>query len=123
MKGHSVAQIEINLPPYPFDDGEHAPIPVGIEFAEVVRADQVAKGDMVIGNVWEDGTTGYNNDQYIANPQPYDENCGCATCWNANFGRIPVVNLSQVNHWEACDVVHTHYLMIIIRAVHLPSNV
>lgn len=106
------------LPPYPTDE-DHAPLLVDLALAEIVRAADVADGDLVLGMADESGRVEYHNDQYIARPKPYDPTCLCGVCYLSADEQGPVVNLGDDNQWDVCDSMPAEWLVVIVRAARL----
>ncbi|MEW2573634.1 hypothetical protein [Streptomyces sp. NPDC047070] len=108
----------LTIPPYPTDE-DHVPLPCDVSLAEIVRADEVREGDLVIGSAEAQLGVAFHNDHYRATPTTYDRECGCGVCYLSANEEGPVVNLSDDNHWGACDSMPANWLVVVIRAAHL----
>jgi hypothetical protein len=91
------------------EDEDHAPLLVDPAAARIVRADEVAAGDTILATFPDYGPragtprSDYFNDQYTAQPMPYDPAHGCGSCATMADETGPVVNLGDDNPWEVCD--------------------
>jgi hypothetical protein len=104
------------------DDEDQAPLLVDPAAARVVRAADVATGDTVLATFpdWPKYQglphACYLNDQYQAQPKPYDPTCGCGSCENFADHGGPVVNLGDDNPWDVCDPYAADDLVLIVPA-------
>ncbi|MFD9076027.1 hypothetical protein [Streptomyces lasiicapitis] len=107
----------IEIPPYPTDE-DHAPLLVDLGLADVVRAGEVAEGDLILATVDERGVD-YFNDQYTAHPKPHDPTCECGNCCHSIDEDRPIANLGDDNPWDVCDWHLADCLLLIVRAARL----
>jgi hypothetical protein len=104
------------------DDEDQAPLLVDPVHARIVRAAEVAAGDTVLASfpAWPQykglPRACYSNDQYQAQPKPYDPTCGCGSCINLADHDGPVVNLGDDNPWDVCDPWPADDLALIVPA-------
>ncbi|MGW5512518.1 hypothetical protein ACWEV9_32810 [Streptomyces albogriseolus] len=105
---------------YP-EDADHAPLLHDPIHARVVRAGDVAEGDLILAGLGM-GDADYFNDQYTARPEPYDPACGCDVCCHIADHPGAVVVLSNGRPWQACDPWPTEGLVLIIPAHRLPER-
>jgi hypothetical protein len=109
--------IVTNLP----GDEDHAPLLVDPVAARIVRADQVAAGDTILASFYGQRTgtlrtADYFNDQYQAQPMPYDPTHDCGACETMAYHDGPVVNLGDTNPWDVCDPWEAEALVLIVPA-------
>ncbi|MBI0374742.1 hypothetical protein JBE27_00230 [Streptomyces albiflaviniger] len=104
-------------------DGDQAPLLVDPVHARLVRAGDVAEGDLILAAAISMGhglaRTDYFNDQYEAHPAPYAPKCECGACCNLADEPGPVVNVSPNNPWETCDPWPEGDLALIVPAARL----
>ncbi|MES5824971.1 DNA-processing protein DprA [Streptomyces sp. RG80] len=90
---------------------------LAVAHARVVRAGDVADGDLLLAAVGEKGAD-YFSTPYIAHPEPFDPSCGCGVCCLITAPGEVVV-LSQGDPWETCDPWPADDLLLIVSAQRL----
>jgi hypothetical protein len=101
------------------EDEDHAPLLVDPAAARIVRADEVAAGDTVLASFPDRKGTphaDYFNDQYTAQPMPYDPTHDCGSCATMADETGPVVNLGDDNPWDVCDPWAAGDLVLVVPA-------
>lgn len=101
-------------------DADHAPLLEDPAAVRIVRAGEVAEGDLILA-AFEPlphrlARTNYFNDQYGAHPAPYDPTCPCGVCVQLVDEHGPVVVLSYDYPWDVCDPWPTNAPVLVIPA-------
>lgn len=106
-------------------DEDHAPLLVDPAAARIVRASEVADGDVVLASFPDyeqrEGMlrSDYFNDQYTAHPTPYEPTCACGSCATMANEQGPVVSLGDDNPWNVCDPWQAAALVLVVPAQRL----
>jgi hypothetical protein len=106
---------------YP-EDEDHTPLTVDPAAARIIPAGEIVAGDTVLAYFPDYGPragtprSDYFNDQYTAQPMPYDPTHGCGSCATMADEAGPVVNLGDDNPWEVCDPWAAGALALVVPA-------
>ncbi|WP_125262337.1 hypothetical protein [Streptomyces alboflavus] len=94
----------------PTDPEQYAPLLVDPANARVVRADEVRCGDTILAAVNERAggfDVDWFNEEYTADPKPFDPTCECGVCCLADAADGAHVVLfdgsTSYGPWETCD--------------------